>query len=294
MDSVCARTFLLVGVVGLAGCFTKGIADFGGKTCGAAADCSGGQVCAGGHCKDPGTGVPGNPCSATRDCAAGNYCDGVAGACTAGGSIPSGGACASDKQCLPPLRCDLTGFYGTCTPGGSVDVGGTCAANQECLSGLWCGQNGKCAALVEAFPPYPGTTCTDEGPFRAYFEVPRPGRPPTDFYRLPFPNDIRVSAAGALDISDFPKPGPTPLGVDLVQLYVDTWTADFDGFSTAAGIAFRFAGNIDYMTASAEVVRMIDVTAGPTFGWEFARSDGAQCPGGNFQPGQCRRLDTGA
>ena len=79
---------------------------------------------------------------------------------------------------------------------------------------------------------------------------PAPGKPPADFYRLPFPNDIRVSG-GALDISDFPKPGPTPLGVDLVKLYVDTWTADFDGFSAAAGIAFRFSGNIDYNSATA-------------------------------------------
>ena len=113
----------------------------------------------------------------------------------------------------------------------------------------------------EAYPPFAGVTCADEGAFRAYFEVPRPGKPPADFYRLPFPNDIRVSG-GALDISDFPKPGPTPLGVDLVKLYVDTWTADFDGFSAAAGIAFRFSGNIDYNSATPDAVKMIDVTAG--------------------------------
>src|SRR6185295_18863526 len=59
---------------------------------------------------------------------------------------------------------------------------------------------------------------------------------------------------------------------DLVQLYVDTWTADFDGFSAAAGVAFRFSDNIDYATATGDVVRMIDVTAGPSFGSEFARS----------------------
>ena len=54
--------------------------------------------------------------------------------------------------------------------------------------------------------------------------------PPKDFFRLPFPNDVRVTA-GTLDMTDFPKPGPTPLGIDLVQLYVDAWVADFDGFS---------------------------------------------------------------
>jgi hypothetical protein len=165
----------------------------------------------------------------------------------------------------------MTGFYGTCAPGGTVDVGGSCATTTECLAGLWCGPNNQCAGLKDAYPPFAGVTCADEGAFRGYFEVPRPGKPPADFYRLPFPNDIRV-AAGALDISDFPKPGPTPLGVDLVKLYVDTWTADFDGFSAAAAIAFRFSGNVDYLTATGDVVKMFDVTAGPSFGDEFSRS----------------------
>ena len=172
------------------------------------------------------------------------------------GGLDTGAACATDRQCRPPLRCSLNGFYGTCAEGGSVDQGGACTATADCLSGLWCGPNGQCAVLKQAYPPFAGVTCTDEGAFRAYFEVPRPGKPPADFYRLPFPNDIRVSG-GALDISDFPKPGPTPLGVDLVKLYVDTWTADFDGFSAAAGIAFRFSGNIDYNSATPDVVRIV-------------------------------------
>jgi hypothetical protein len=271
MESVWSRTLLLVAIAGLAGCFGKGIGDFGGKSCGVATDCSGGQVCAGGHCKPPGTVVPGSPCSATRDCANGNYCDGVGGVCATGGSIVAGGACASDKQCAPPLRCDQDGFYGTCAPSGVIDIGGICAAHQDCLAGLWCGPNGKCAGLADAYPPYAGTPCADEGPFRVYFEAPRPGRPPADFYRLPFPNDIRVSAAGALDISDFPKPGPTPLGVDLVQLYVDAWTADFDGFSAAAAVTFRLSAPMSYGTATSDAVRLIDVTAGPSFGNELGR-----------------------
>jgi hypothetical protein len=271
MDSVWTRTVFMVAVGAVAGCFGKGIGDFGGKSCTSAADCSRGQVCAGGHCSDPGTGLPGSPCSATRDCSTGNYCDGVAGMCSAGGTIPTGGSCTSDKQCLPPLRCSLSGFYGTCAEGGTVDIGGGCATSQECLSGLWCGTNGKCAGLADAYPPYAGATCADEGAFRAYFEVPRPGRPPADFFRLPFPNDIRVSPAGALDISDFPKPGPTPLGVDLVQLYVDAWTADFDGFSAAGAVTFRFSAPLDYSTATQAAVKLIDLTAGPSFGAEFGR-----------------------
>jgi hypothetical protein len=156
--------------------------------------------------------------------------------------------------------------------GGAVDQGGSCHATSDCLSGLYCGSEGTCGTLTNAFPPFAGASCADEGPFRGYFEVRGPGKPPADFFRLPFPNDVRVSDAGALDISDFPKPGPTPLGVDLVKMYVDTWTTDFDGFSAAAAITFRFSGNIDYATTTADVVRLIDVTPGPTFGWEFSRS----------------------
>jgi hypothetical protein len=40
--------------------------------------------------------------------------------------------------------------------------------------------------------------------------VPRRAKPPKDFFRLPFPNDARVTD-GRLDISDFPKPGRHPL-----------------------------------------------------------------------------------
>jgi hypothetical protein len=262
----------MVVVAAVAGCSSNGLSGIsGGAPCDGPADCSGGKVCAGGKCADPGNGRPGTACTATRDCAGGNYCDGVTGVCTMGGGLASGAACTSDRQCAPPLRCSLTGFYGTCATGGSVDLGGACADTAECLAGLWCGTNHQCDGLKKAFPPFEGATCTDEGAFRGYFEVPRPGKPPADFYRLPFPNDIRVNA-GALDISDFPKPGPTPLGVDLVKLYVDTWTSDFDGFSAAAGVAFRFSGNIDYDSATGDAIKIIDVTPGATFGYEYSRS----------------------
>src|SRR5262252_481809 len=274
MHSVPAR-FLALGVwllaVGIAGCSAKGLSGID-KSCTGPADCAGGKVCAGRICADPGNGRPGTACSATRDCAGGNFCDGLTGVCTTGGGLDTGASCTSDRQCRPPLRCSLTSFYGTCAEGGSGDVGGTCHATADCLSGLWCGTNGQCNTLTKAYPPFAGVTCADEGPFRGYFEIPRAGKPPADFFRLPFPNDVRVSAAGALDISDFPKPGPTPLGVDLVQLYVDTWTADFDGFSAAAGVTLRFSGNIDYTTATGDTVQMIDVTAGPEFGTQYARS----------------------
>ena len=264
------RVGALVFAMVIAGCSSHGL-NATGQPCDGPADCPSGKVCAGGTCADPGNGRPGSRCSATRDCASGNFCNGVTGVCTMGGGLDTGASCASDQQCRPPLRCNMTGFYGTCAEGGSVDLGGICHGTTECISGLYCGATSTCAPLGTAFPPFQGVTCTDDGVFRAYFEVPSASKKPADFFRLPFPNDVRVTA-GALDISDFPKPGPTPLGVDLVKLYVDTWTADFDGFSATAGITFRFSGNLDYATATGDVVKIIDVTPGPTFGAEFGRS----------------------
>jgi hypothetical protein len=277
MRIVSARCFVgvlgaLFVAVGSGGCSSKGGSGTGvGIPCDGPRDCGGGKVCAAGTCAEPGSGRPGTPCSATRDCAGGNFCDGLTGVCTMGGGLDTGVACTSDAQCRPPLRCAMAGFYGTCAGGGAVDLGGACHATADCLSGLYCGTGAACAPLKEAFPPFAGATCNDEGAFRGYFEVPRPGKPPADFFRLPFPNDARVTD-GKLDISDFPKPGLTPAGVDLVQLYVDTWTADFDGFSAAAGITFRFSDNVDDASATGDVVQLIDVTAGASFGTALSRS----------------------
>jgi hypothetical protein len=219
-------------------------------------------------------------CTASRDCADGLYC-GPLGTCAKGGTVALGGSCAADATCTPGLRCNYSGFFGTCAIAGDKDSGASCAASSDCLAGLMCGAAKTCLPPLQAFPPWEGAKCADDGPFRVYFEVPRPGVPPKDFFRLPFPNDARVSAEGKLDLSDFPKPGPTPLGVDLVQLYVDTWTADFDGFSSIGVTTFRFSADIDFKTSTSDNVWLIDLTAAldpklPKFGyardWLFSPS----------------------
>src|SRR6476469_6363597 len=103
--------------VGGARCSSKGGANPGGTPCDGPADCPRDKVCAGGRCADPGNGRPGNPCWATRDCAGGNFCDGASGICSMGGALDGGASCTSDRQCRPPLRCNLAGFYGTCAAG---------------------------------------------------------------------------------------------------------------------------------------------------------------------------------
>jgi hypothetical protein len=223
-------------------------------------DCPPDEYCVSGVCGHPGTTMVDGKCTATRDCALGLYCSG-AGVCAMGGSLTEGDSCTADSVCAPPLRCNYSGFYGTCGQAGSAESGASCKASADCLAGLVCGPSVTCEPPAVAYPPFAGVTCADDGPFRVYFEVPRPGAPPKDFYRLPFPNDARVTA-GALDMTDFPKPGPTPIGVDLVQLYVDAWVADFDGFSPIGVTTFRFSGDIDYGTSTGDNVWLVDLMPG--------------------------------
>jgi hypothetical protein len=223
-------------------------------------DCAADQFCVSGVCANPGNAKEGAKCTATRDCAHGLYC-GPLGACAPGGTVAEGGSCTVDGVCKAGLRCNMSGFFGTCGPGGTAESGATCVRSSDCLPGLLCGGEKTCLPPLQAFPPWEGVKCSDEGAFRVYFEVPRPGVPPKDFYRLPFPNDARVSAEGKLDMSDFPKPGPTPLGIDLVQLYVDAWTTDFDGFSPIGVTTFRFSADIDFKTSTADNVWLVDLTA---------------------------------
>jgi predicted esterase len=76
---------------------------------------------------------------------------------------------------------------------------------------------------------------------RALFEVPRADAPPpSGFYALPFPNDIRVGdETGAIDLSDYPRPGA------LVELFVDTIADQQRGFGLTAAGFFRFDRPID-------------------------------------------------
>ncbi|HVZ73130.1 MAG TPA: hypothetical protein VHJ20_12200 [Polyangia bacterium] len=237
--------------------------------CKAASDCATGETCAAGVCTPPGTTKKGDGCTATYNCAAGLYCNAL-GACDTGGTVAEGGSCTADAVCTPPMRCNFDGFFGACGAAGTATAGATCTKSSDCVAGLLCAPNGSCLPPAQAYPPFKGAACADDGPFRVYFEIPRPSTPPKDFFRLPFPNDIRVTD-GKLDISDFPEPGPTPLGVDLVKLYVDTWTADFDGFSVIAPATFRFSAPIDDTTVGNGATMIVDL-APDAKQVEYARS----------------------
>ncbi|MEO7326673.1 MAG: hypothetical protein ABIW82_17770, partial [Dokdonella sp.] len=215
-----------------------------------------------------------NACSANRDCSGGLYCS-VAGRCAPAGIGVIGSGCSSGANCTSDLACNLYGLGGVCSAAGSADIGQTCFATSNCIAGAVCGITGKCMRTPDAFPPFAGVSCAaDEAQFRAYFQVPRPGAGIADFFRLPFPNDARINADGTLDLADFPRPGLSVLGVDMVDRFANTLSADFNGFSALSGITFRFSRKLDINSASAASVRFVDIT-GPGqagFGADHART----------------------
>jgi hypothetical protein len=71
------------------------------------------------------------------------------------------------------------------------------------------------------------------------FSVPGGPRPPTEFYELPFPNDIRRGADGRPDLADYPRLNPT------VDRFPAAISANLDGFGLNTAIFVRFGGPVD-------------------------------------------------
>jgi len=77
------------------------------------------------------------------------------------------------------------------------------------------------------------------GPATALFEVPGDEPPPSGFYALPYPNDIRVDDDGHIDLSDHVRPN------DIIGEYIDVISGRQRGFSLSAACFFRFDAPID-------------------------------------------------
>ena len=126
--------------------------------------------------------------------------------------------------------------------------------------------SGTCQQLPPGSPPYglptwQGETCTDlSGPTQAYFRVPR-GSNDGDFYRLPFPNDVR-NDAGHITLKGHPSPGSSLLGFDVVARYLADIEATVDWFSTYPTVLFRFSAAVDIngTLKATGAVRWLDIT----------------------------------
>ncbi|MCP4449479.1 MAG: hypothetical protein GY811_29715 [Myxococcales bacterium] len=246
-----------------------------GGECIQADDCGAAFVCAGGFCQLAGSVGLGGSCWSTVDCGEEFFCSPI-GICAPTGSGEEGDVCATAAECERGLSCEVFGFGGQCASSGEADIGDACVGNGDCAAGLACGPEDTCGHPSVVYPPFTGVECAeDEAGFKAYFEVPGGAEPLSDFYRLPFPNDVRVSETGALDMSDFPRPGQNILGVDLVDLYVDALVEDFEGFSGVAAVSMRFSKELDFSSVSGDSLHYIDITPGSAeYGNERQRSWG--------------------
>ena len=231
-----------------------------GVACAVATDCRSPYVCAAGACQDEGGTGLGGACWSNRDCQPEHHCS-PEGFCAPAGIGEEGDRCGTGGECRDDLRCELDGLSGTCQAGGEADVGAACGESTDCLPGLICGPEGTCAHPTQAYPPWEGVACAeDQGPFRVHFEVPPMAE--SEFFRLPFPSDVRVRADGTLDLDDFPRPGPQLLGIDFVDLYAEALSADFSGFSPTGVVTMRLSGALDVSTATEDAIHFVDITEG--------------------------------
>lgn len=256
--------------------------------------CRNGLSCVASVCEAAGTTKDGDPCTIGAECASGVCGPSIltgTGAkpatCSGAGAGAEGDSCGGDADCGKGLRCgfDGTGMFPKCVKEGAGDVGAECASSLACRQGLVC-TAGRCATPLipeasagKGVPPYvpgpdawQGAKCDEpkKGDVTAQFQVPRPGDAPhEDFYRLPFPNDAaRDKSTGKVSFASHPHDPKPAMGFDAVKLYLDALEAE--PFGNYATTYFRFDGEFDFDTvrvAEPELqTRIVDLTAGPTFG----------------------------
>ena len=238
-----------------------------GEACQVESDCRAGLTCDADKCAPGHATKAGQACVISDECTASLQC--FAGHCAAPtGMGTAGDACQTDLDCGSGLRCAIAGLGLACDTEGSGDVGAKCATATDCFAGIGC-VGGNCTVTPPGQPfgmPWAGVACADVkkgASVRAYFEVPgATDADEDDFFRLPFPNDVRRSSQGVLDLKGFPTPGSALLGVDPVQSYVDAIAANDSAWGAYPTVTFRFSGSIDGATLDQSTIHLSDVTPG--------------------------------
>lgn len=231
-------------------------------------------------CTADGTVAEGGECELSAQCTDGFYC-GPERLCTTAGEGAEGADCLTTADCQSGLICAAGAFWTECTPGGTGDIGAACGTDLDCVAGLTCfAEVGGVAMCTDALPAAPGTvtppvlpawpgeTCaTDTTTPTAYFELPQGDGMDGDFYRLPFPNDARMTAGG-LDLSGFPTP-ETAVTEDVIGRHVAAVESDLDGFSTNPVVFFRFSEPYDWGSLDG-AIQLVNVDPeSPAFGQQL-------------------------
>ena len=134
---------------------------------------------------------------------------------------------------------------------------------------LFAAAPGPCGGVEDDLGDQPDAGIVGTGPVTALFQVPRSGVS-SEFYSLPFPNDLRLRADGTVNLDDHPR------GDALVDLWFDIFTVKTHGFGINQASFVRFSGPIDSATlpqspadstAAAASVYLVDVDpASPDMG----------------------------
>ncbi|MBN1944121.1 MAG: hypothetical protein JW797_00540 [Bradymonadales bacterium] len=215
-----------------------------GEACETREECRTGLTCQDGTCQPAGDRQEGSSCILTGECVEGLYCS-PNGFCQPAGDSQLNEACTTNADCVAGLFCDYRGFIGVCQEPGAADFGQECTTTADCMAGLGCGPSGSCIQGLQAggLVVFSGGTCpdtelADEAPFEVIFHVPRSGETITDFYSLPFPNDIR-RRTGRVDLSGHPRPELDVVG-NVVKTLISQIEQDVTGFGLNQTIFFRF------------------------------------------------------
>lgn len=241
-----------------------------GGGCESLIDCRFGLICLDDDtCGVTSAGAVGDECFGTAECEPELICGADLAAeelealCMERGGSELDGPCALDQDCAAGLRCQYLGFTGVCIEDGDLDFGQPCTETTECQAPLACvdspdfTQDGTfCFYPLGLFLPdvecAPSDDAQVEGetptpvPLEFYFDVPG-DTAPAEFYRLPFPNDIRL-ANGRPDLSGHHNPGRQYFGGELLDNYITALQERGTGFSTNPTIYFRSNQIIDGAT----------------------------------------------
>lgn len=97
-----------------------------------------------------------------------------------------------------------------------------------------------CSSSGAARLPDAGADAAPEPvPATALFEVPRDAPPPSGFYALPYPTDLRLDGAGRIDLADHPQPNA------ILADYLATIAEEQRYFGLSSAIYVRFDAPLD-------------------------------------------------
>jgi hypothetical protein len=244
----------------------------GGK-CVASAECVAGAYCGSdARCTKLSSkpGSEGAACSDGSQCAKDLACDlDLARAFEAGPFSTLSDACrASIVRLEASPECTLPTI---CMSRGSRDFGEACKQNADCMPGLYCAwrplrdtDETTCLGGTQlpdellTIPTWDGVKCgPDSETPTAYFDLEAGTSDAHDFYRLPFPNDVRRSSDG-IDLSGHPMP-PASIEPPVAARFIED-VATLSGFSTNPIVYFRFSTAYDNTALSLSSVRIVDIT----------------------------------